>query len=63
MLLIRLFALLALLCIGGSLVAWILTGNALYRQRAWLFFRIGVVALAVVLVLFAIERILSGGGS
>lgn len=57
MLVIRLFAVLALLGIGGSLVAWLLTGNPRYRLLAWTFFRVAVVVLLVFLALFALERV------
>lgn len=57
MLLIRLFAVLALIGIGGSLVAWILTGNPKYRLWAWKCFRAGLVVLLVFLALFALERV------
>ncbi|MDX9700528.1 MAG: hypothetical protein RBT55_13210 [Rhodocyclaceae bacterium] len=58
MLIVRLFALLALIGIGGSLLAWLFTGNPRYRQLAWTFFRAAVVILFVFLALFAIERVL-----
>ena len=57
MLVVRLFGLLALIGIGGSLVAWMLTGNARYQRWAWNFFRAGVAVVFVVLTLFALERI------
>lgn len=57
MLVIRLFAVLALIGIGGALVAWMLTGNPRYRRLAWNFFRAGVVVLLVFLSLFALERV------
>lgn len=57
MLVIRLFAVLALIAIGGSLMAWILTGNPRYRMWAWNAFRAGLVVLFVFLALLALERI------
>ncbi|HRP76764.1 MAG TPA: hypothetical protein PK725_09545 [Rhodocyclaceae bacterium] len=59
MLFVRLFALLALIGVGGSLVAWMLTGNARYREWAWRFFQVGIATLLVFLVLFAIERVIA----
>ena len=57
MLVIRLLAVLALIGIGGSLVAWMLTGNSRYRRLAWNFFRAGLLAVFVFLALFALERV------
>lgn len=57
MVLIRLFAILALIGTGGSLVAWMLTGNPKYRIWAWNCFRAGIVVLFVFLALFALERV------
>lgn len=54
----RLFMLFVVLGIGGSLVLWLLTGKVVYRQRAWLCFRVGSVLLLFVLVLLALERLL-----
>lgn len=59
MLIVRLFALLALIGVGGSLIAWMLTGNARFREWAWRFFQAGVAILLVFLVLFAIERVIT----
>jgi len=57
MLVIRLVAMLAVIGIGGSLVAWMLTGNPKYRRWAWNCFRAGLVVLFVFLALFALERV------
>lgn len=57
MLVIRMFAILALIGVGGSLVAWMLTGNPRYRRWAWNFFRAGLVIVFVFLALFALERV------
>jgi len=57
MLVIRMFAILALIGVGGSLVAWMLTGNPRYRRWAWNFFRSGLVIVFVFLALFALERV------
>ncbi len=58
MLLMRLFMLLAVLGIGGSLILWMLTGNPRYRAWAWKAFRVALVVLFVFLALFALERVL-----
>ncbi|MDR2881059.1 MAG: hypothetical protein LBV29_04085 [Azoarcus sp.] len=58
MLLARIMVVLLCLGIGVSLVQWMLTGQLHYRKRAWNFFRISVVAVFIVLTLFALERIL-----
>lgn len=57
MIVVRIFALLALLGIGGSLLAWMLTGDAKYRRWAWKCFQAGVVVLLVLFGVFAFERI------
>jgi hypothetical protein len=56
---VRLLALLALIGIGGSLIAWFVTGDAKYRLWAWYCFQIGIVILLVLLGIFAIERLLT----
>lgn len=58
MLIIRLFAVLALIGMAGSVLAWILTGDLRYRRLAWTFFRAAIVVLFVFLALFALERAL-----
>ncbi|NMF97855.1 hypothetical protein GPA27_10695 [Aromatoleum toluolicum] len=57
MLVVRLFAILAVIGVGASLVAWMLTGNPKYRLWAWNCFRVGIVVLFVFLALFALERV------
>ncbi len=57
MLFVRIFAALALIGIGGSLLAWMLTGDVKYRRWAWLFFQAGVTVLLVLFGVFAFERI------
>jgi len=57
MLVIRLFGVLALIGIGGSLIAWMLTGNPRYRLWAWNFFRGGLIVVFVFLALLALERV------
>jgi hypothetical protein len=57
MLVIRLFGVLALIGIGGSLIAWMLTGNPRYRRWAWNFVRAGLVVIFVFLALLALERV------
>ena len=48
----------ALIGIGGSVIAWIFTGDSRYRRLAWMFFRAAIVVLFVFLALFALERAL-----
>ncbi len=57
MLVIRLFGVLALIGIGGALIAWMLTGNPRYRRWAWNFFRAGLIVVFVFLALLALERV------
>lgn len=57
MLIIRLFGMLALIGIGGSLVLWMLTGNPRYRAWAVKSFRAMLVIIVVFLMLLALERL------
>ena len=57
MLVIRLLLVLAVIAIGVSLVAWLLTGNLRYRGWAWQAFRATLVIVLVFLALFALERV------
>jgi hypothetical protein len=57
MMFVRLFAVLALLGIGGSLIAWLTTGDVKYRLWAWYCFQAGIVVLLVLLGIFAFERL------
>lgn len=57
MLVIRIFMVLAAIGIGGSVIAWMFTGNARYRTWAWKFFRAAVVVIFIYLALFALERV------
>jgi len=59
MLLARVIAVLLCLGIGVSLILWMLTGQSRYKARAWNLFRVGMVAVFVILVLFALDRILT----
>ncbi|ATE58895.1 hypothetical protein [Thauera sinica] len=58
MLIMRLMVLLAVLGIGGSVLLWLLTGNPRYRAWAWRALRIALIALFLLLALFALERVL-----
>ncbi|MFN3985259.1 MAG: hypothetical protein ACK4KV_07205 [Rhodocyclaceae bacterium] len=58
MLVLRLFAVLAVLGIGGALIAWLLTGDPRYKAFAWNLFRVALVIIFVVLALFVLERML-----
>jgi len=55
---IRLVALAALLAIGGSVLAWLLTGNPRYRHMAWNITLGGLVTLLAVLLVFVAERLI-----
>lgn len=58
MIFVRVFALLALLGVGGSLIAWMLTGDPKYRRWAWAVLQVGVAILLILFLIFAIERVL-----
>jgi len=59
MLILRLFALLAVLGIAGSILLWLVTGDPRFKAWAWRAFRIALVVLFVILALFALERVLA----
>ena len=59
MLILRLFALLAVLGIAGSILLWLVTGDPRFKAWAWRAFRIALVVLFVFLALFALERVLA----
>ncbi|KAA3654985.1 MAG: hypothetical protein DWQ11_02945 [Proteobacteria bacterium] len=59
MFVIRLVGALALLMVGGSLILYLLSGNPRYRHWAWVFTRVGLVALLVFLALLIVERLLA----
>lgn len=56
---IRLVGALALVMVGGSLILYLLSGNPRYRHWAWVFTRVGLVALLVFLALLLVERVLA----
>ncbi|WP_323002797.1 hypothetical protein [Denitromonas sp.] len=59
MFVIRLVGALALVMVGGSLILYLLSGNPRYRHWAWVFTRVGLVALLVFLALLIVERLLA----
>lgn len=54
---VRLVALAALLAIGGSVLAWLLTGNPRYRAVAWNITLGGLLVLLAVLLIFVVDRL------
>jgi hypothetical protein len=54
----RIVGLLAAVLIGVSIAAWLLTGERRWLRAAWHVFRISLVALVVILLLFAGEALL-----
>ncbi|AUN95629.1 hypothetical protein [Pseudazoarcus pumilus] len=62
MLVIRIVALAALLAIGGTLLAWMFTGDPKYRQYAWNLFIGALLVILAVLLTFVFERFSSPGG-
>lgn len=54
---IRLILLAALLAIGGTLVAWLITGHPRYRQMAWNITLAALLALCAVLLIFVVDRL------
>lgn len=57
MLIVRLFALVVVFGFAGLLVAWMLTGNPVYRGRALRLLKWAAMLLLLVLMLFALERL------
>ena len=55
---LRILALAAVLALGASVLAWLLTGDRRWLRIAWQVFKYAVFALALVLVLFAGEALL-----
>jgi drug/metabolite transporter superfamily protein YnfA len=62
MLIVRIVALAALLAIGGSLLAWMLTGDPKYRQLAWNLFIGALLVILAVLLTFVFERFANPSG-
>jgi hypothetical protein len=57
MLIVRLLIVFAALCIGASLLAWMITGNVRYRLWAWNLTRGALAAVLALLLLFVLERL------
>lgn len=57
MLALRFVALLAVLAVGGALVAFLFTRDRRFLRFAWRAFKYGVIVAALILALFALERI------
>jgi hypothetical protein len=55
--LLRLLAVILVVAIGGTLVAYMLTGNRSYLALAWRLFRYGIVFALLVFGLLIIERV------
>jgi cell division protein FtsW (lipid II flippase) len=54
----RIFGLAVALALGGTVLAWLLTGDRRWLNIAWTIFRYAVFGLLVVLLLFAGEALL-----
>jgi len=55
---VRILALAAVLALGASVLAWLLTGDRRWLRIAWQVFKYAVFGLALVLLLFAGEALL-----
>jgi cell division protein FtsW (lipid II flippase) len=55
---LRILALAAVLALGASVLAWLLTGDRRWLRIAWQVFKYAVFGLALILVLFAGEALL-----
>ncbi|HSD55185.1 MAG TPA: hypothetical protein VLC47_13530 [Burkholderiales bacterium] len=61
MLAFRILAVLVILLVGGALVTFLFTRDRRFLRFAWRVLKYGLVVAAVVLVLFALERIAIAG--
>lgn len=57
MLIVRLFALVVVFGFAGLLLAWMMTGNTVYRGRALRLLKWAALLLLLILSLFALERL------
>lgn len=57
MIVLRLLALAAVIAIGGTLLAWLLTGDPKYRQLAWNIFIGTLLMILMVLLAFVAARL------
>jgi len=55
---LRILALAAVLALGASVLAWLLTGDRRWLRIAWQVFKYAVFGLALLLLLFAGEALL-----
>lgn len=58
MLVLRIVALLAVIVVGVSVLAWVFTGNRKYLKVAWRVFLFSLTAILIFLVLLFFERLL-----
>ena len=57
MLVLRIVALLAVIAIGASVLAWLLSGNRKYLRFAWRVFQLALAGILVFLALLFFERL------
>ncbi|MBS0338086.1 MAG: hypothetical protein JSS40_14995 [Proteobacteria bacterium] len=58
MLVLRIVALLAVIGIGVTVLAWVFTGNRRYLKVAWRIFQVALAGILVFLALLFFERLL-----
>ncbi len=58
MLVLRIVALLAVIAIGVSVMAWVFTGNRKFLRVAWRVFQFSLAAVLIFLALMFFERLL-----
>jgi hypothetical protein len=58
MLVLRIVALLAVIAVGVSVLAWVFTGNRKYLRVAWRVFQFALAAILVFLCLVFLERLI-----
>ncbi|HYN12324.1 MAG TPA: hypothetical protein VET51_06750 [Burkholderiales bacterium] len=61
MLLVRLIGLATAVALGILLLTWLITGQRVWLRRAWLLFRVALVIMVLVMLLFFAEALYQGG--
>lgn len=61
MLLVRLIGLATAVALGILVLTWLITGQRVWLRRAWLLFRVALVIIVLVMLLFFAEALYQGG--
>lgn len=60
MLLVRIIALATALALSAMILSWLFTGDRVWLRRSWLLFRIALVVIVTILLLFLAEAAFAG---